>query len=60
MTETLKSEGEKCNLVYINEIENLFYWKRTKEYLKTIPADNLMKNKVICKSYHQDMKVQVL
>ena len=44
--ETLKSEGENVT-VYINDRKSVFTGKELKEYLKTIPADNLMKIEVI-------------
>lgn len=44
--EMLKSEGENVT-VYINDRKSVFTGKELKEYLKTIPADNLMKIEVI-------------
>ena len=42
--DTIKAEGENVN-VYINDRKSVFTGKRIKEYLKTIPADNLLKLK---------------
>jgi hypothetical protein len=36
----LKAEGENVT-VYINDRKSVFSGKELKEYLKTIPADNL-------------------
>ncbi|KQS91451.1 outer membrane beta-barrel protein [Chryseobacterium sp. Leaf394] len=44
--DALKAEGESVT-VYINDRKSVFTGKELKEYLKTIPADNLMKIEVI-------------
>lgn len=44
--DAIKSEGENVT-VYINDRKSVFTGKELKEYLKTIPADNLMKIEVI-------------
>lgn len=44
--DNVKAEGESVT-VYINDRKSLFTGKELKEYLKTIPADNLMKIEVI-------------
>ena len=44
--EDIKTEGETVT-VYINDRKSIFTGKELKEYLKTIPADNLMKIEVI-------------
>ena len=44
--DVLKAEGENVT-VYINDRKSVFSGKELKEYLKTIPADNLMKIEVI-------------
>ena len=40
--DTIKAEGENVT-VYINDRKSVFTGKELKEYLKTIPADNLLK-----------------
>ncbi len=44
--DAIKAEGETVT-VYINDRKSVFTGKELKEYLKTIPADNLMKIEVI-------------
>ena len=44
--DTIKAEGENVT-VYINDRKSVFTGKELKEYLKTIPADNLLKIEVI-------------
>lgn len=44
--DVIKAEGESVT-VYINDRKSVFTGKDLKEYLKTIPADNLMKIEVI-------------
>lgn len=44
--DVIKSEGESVT-VYINDRKSVFTGKELKEYLKTIPAENLMKIEVI-------------
>lgn len=44
--DALKAEGQTVT-VYINDRKSVFTGKELKEYLKTIPADNLMKIEVI-------------
>jgi ferric enterobactin receptor len=44
--DALKAEGESVT-VYINDRKSIFTGKELKEYLQTIPADNLMKIEVI-------------
>lgn len=44
--DVVKSEGESVT-VYINDRKSVFSGKELKEYLKSIPADNLMKIEVI-------------
>ena len=44
--DVVKAEGENVT-VYINDRKSVFTGKELKEYLKTIPADNLMKIEVI-------------
>lgn len=44
--DAIKAEGEIVT-VYINDRKTVFTGKELKEYLKTIPADNLMKIEVI-------------
>lgn len=44
--DNVKSEGETVT-VYINDRKTVFTGKELKEYLKSIPADNLMKIEVI-------------
>ncbi len=44
--DAIKAEGESVT-VYINDRKSVFTGKELKEYLKTIPADNLMKVEVI-------------
>lgn len=44
--DAIKAEGETVT-VYINDRKTVFTGKELKEYLKTIPADNLMKIEVI-------------
>ncbi|KMQ68506.1 TonB-dependent receptor [Chryseobacterium sp. FH2] len=44
--DVVKAEGESVT-VYINDRKSVFTGKELKEYLKTIPADNLMKIEVI-------------
>lgn len=44
--DVVKSEGENVT-VYINDRKSVFTGKELKEYLKSIPADNLMKIEVI-------------
>lgn len=44
--DNVKSEGETVT-VYINDRKTVFTGKQLKEYLKSIPADNLMKIEVI-------------
>ncbi|SMP32799.1 outer membrane beta-barrel protein [Chryseobacterium profundimaris] len=44
--DAIKAEGESVT-VYINDRKSVFTGKELKEYLKTIPADNLMKIEVI-------------
>lgn len=44
--DAIKAEGESVT-VYINDRKTVFTGKELKEYLKTIPADNLMKVEVI-------------
>lgn len=44
--DAIKSEGESVT-VYINDRKSVFTGKELKEYLATIPADNLMKIEVI-------------
>ncbi|MFC3157378.1 outer membrane beta-barrel protein [Chryseobacterium arachidis] len=44
--DAIKAEGESVT-VYINDRKTVFTGKELKEYLKTIPADNLMKIEVI-------------
>ncbi len=44
--DALKAEGESVT-VYINDRKSVFTGKELKEYLQTIPADNLMKIEVI-------------
>lgn len=44
--DVIKAEGEKVT-VYINDRKSVFTGKELKEYLATIPADNLMKIEVI-------------
>ena len=44
--DVLKSEGESVT-VYINDRKSVFTGKELKEYLRTIPAENLMKIEVI-------------
>ncbi|SDF57876.1 outer membrane beta-barrel protein [Epilithonimonas hungarica] len=44
--DNVKAEGESVT-VYINDRKSVFTGKELKEYLKTIPADNLMKIEVI-------------
>lgn len=44
--DVIKSEGENVT-VYINDRKSVFTGKELKEYLKSIPADNLMKIEVI-------------
>ena len=44
--DVVKSEGESVT-VYINDRKSIFTGKELKEYLKAIPADNLMKIEVI-------------
>lgn len=45
-SDNIKAEGEKVT-VYINDRKSVFTGKELKEYLATIPADNLMKIEVI-------------
>ena len=40
--DVIKAEGESVT-VYINDRKSVFTGKELKEYLKTIPADNLLK-----------------
>lgn len=44
--DNVRAEGESVT-VYINDRKSVFTGKELKEYLKTIPADNLMKIEVI-------------
>lgn len=44
--DAVKAEGESVT-VYINDRKSVFTGKELKEYLKTVPADNLMKIEVI-------------
>lgn len=44
--DNVKAEGENVT-VYINDRKSIFTGKELKDYLKTIPADNLMKIEVI-------------
>ncbi len=44
--DNVRAEGESVT-VYINDRKSIFTGKELKEYLKTIPADNLMKIEVI-------------
>lgn len=44
--DVIKAEGESVT-VYINDRKSVFTGKELKEYLKTIPADNLLKIEVI-------------
>lgn len=44
--DVIKSEGENVT-VYINDRKSVFTGKELKEYLKSLPADNLMKIEVI-------------
>lgn len=44
--DAIKAEGETV-IVYINDRKSVFTGKQLKEYLKTIPAENLMKIEVI-------------
>lgn len=44
--DAVKAEGESVT-VYINDRKSVFTGKELKEYLKTIPADNLLKIEVI-------------
>ena len=44
--DALKAEGESVT-VYINDRKSVFTGKELKEYLQTMPADNLMKIEVI-------------
>lgn len=44
--DAIKAEGESVT-VYINDRKSVFTGKELKEYLQTIPADNLMKIEVI-------------
>ena len=44
--DTLKAEGENVT-VYINDRKSVFTGKELKEYLKTIPGENLMKIEII-------------
>ncbi|MXS69747.1 outer membrane beta-barrel protein [Flavobacteriaceae bacterium W22] len=44
--DALKAEGEQVT-VYINDRKSVFTGKELKDYLQTIPADNLMKIEVI-------------
>lgn len=44
--DNVKAEGESVT-VYINDRKSVFTGKELKEYLKTIPADNLLKIEVI-------------
>lgn len=44
--DVIKAEGENVT-VYINDRKSVFTGKELKEYLRTIPADNLMKIEVI-------------
>lgn len=44
--DVLKAEGENV-IVYINDRKSVFTGKELKDYLRTIPADNLMKIEVI-------------
>lgn len=44
--DVIKAEGENVT-VYINDRKSIFTGKELKEYLKTIPAENLMKIEVI-------------
>ncbi|MGA9212811.1 outer membrane beta-barrel family protein [Kaistella sp.] len=44
--DVIKAEGESVTL-YINDRKSIFTGKELKEYLKTIPAENLMKIEVI-------------
>ncbi|SKC06644.1 Outer membrane receptor proteins, mostly Fe transport [Soonwooa buanensis] len=44
--DVVKSEGENVT-VYINDRKSVFTGKELKEYLKSLPADNLMKIEVI-------------
>ncbi|PWN72296.1 TonB-dependent receptor [Chryseobacterium phosphatilyticum] len=44
--DAVKAEGQSVT-VYINDRKSVFTGKELKEYLKTIPADNLMKIEVI-------------
>lgn len=44
--DAIKAEGESVT-VYINDRKSVFTGKELKEYLKTIPAENLMKVEVI-------------
>ncbi|MBK1895386.1 outer membrane beta-barrel family protein [Chryseobacterium paridis] len=44
--DNIKAEGDKVT-VYINDRKSVFTGKELKEYLATIPADNLMKIEVI-------------
>lgn len=44
--DVIKAEGESVT-VYINDRKSVFTGKELKEYLRTIPADNLMKIEVI-------------
>jgi outer membrane receptor protein involved in Fe transport len=44
--DVIKAEGESVT-VYINDRKSIFTGKELKEYLKTIPAENLMKIEVI-------------
>ena len=44
--DNVKAEGESVT-VYINDRKSVFTGKELKEYLKTVPADNLMKIEVI-------------
>lgn len=46
INDVIKSEGESVT-VYINDRKSVYTGKELKEYLKTIPADNLMKIEVI-------------
>ena len=44
--DVIKAEGESVT-VYINDRKSVFTGKELKEYLKTIPADNLLKIEII-------------
>ena len=46
INDVIKSEGESVT-VFVNDRKSVYTGKELKEYLKTIPADNLMKIEVI-------------